>query len=162
MPELDLSKGIDLSALATPQQQPPGTVRCEVDGGCNFLVQGTVAHATVEDCLKTALPYVEMYQQCEEAAIQIVEQYRRLEQHAQRIAQSNASLYQANQNLLADVERYAADLRRLRKDNPEEQRSALLEAAGNLVAAVKPAADPVAQAAKNNAEGFLNPGGDGK
>lgn len=157
MPELDLSKGIDLSALSKPAQ-PPGTVRCEVDGGCNFLVQGDVAHQSKDDCLKTALPYVQMYMECEEAAIQVVEQYKRLEAHAARLQQANANLYQANQNLLADVEKYAADLRRLRKDNPEEQKSALLEAAGNLVAATKAKSDPVADAARNKAADLLGGG----
>lgn len=158
MPELDLSKGIDLSALSSTPAQPPGTVRCEVDGGCNFLVQGTVAHASKDDCLKTALPYVQMYMECEEAAIQVVEQYKRLEAHAGRLQQANANLYEANKNLLADVEKYAADLRRLRKENPEEQKNALLEAAGNLVAATKAKADPVAEAAKDNAAKFLGGG----
>jgi hypothetical protein len=157
MTDLDLSKGIDLSALTAKPAQPPGTVRCEVEGGCNFLVQGTVAHASKDDCLATALPYVAMYMECEEAAIQIVEQYKRLEAHATRLSQANANLYEANKNLLADVDKYAADLRRLRKDNPEEQKSALLEAAGNLVSAVKPAADPVAQAAKDSAAKLLRP-----
>lgn len=158
MPDLDLSKGIDLSALtASKPALPEGATTCTIDGGCNFVVMGE-AHTSKDDCLKTALPYVEMYMQCEEAAIQVVEQYKRLEAHAQRISQANANLYQANQQLLADVDKYAADLRRLRKENPEEQKNALLEAAGNLVAAVKPAADPVAQAAKDNAARLLGGG----
>lgn len=154
MPDLDLSRGIDLSALATPKALPEGATECTVDGGCNFTVVGE-AHTSKDDCLKTALPYVEMYMQVEEASIQVIEEYKRLEAHTQRISQANANLYQANQALLADVEKYAADLRRLRKDNPEEQKNALLEAAGNLVSAVKPAADPVAQAAKDNAARLL-------
>lgn len=158
MPELDLSKGIDLSALTTPPANPPGTSKCEVDGGCNFLIKSDTAHASKEDCLKTALPYVDMYLECEEAAVQLVQQYKALEAHSARLQQANANLYQANQNLLADVERYAADLRRLRKDNPEEQKSALLAAAGDLVAAVKPLNDPVAQAVQSDAARLL--GGD--
>lgn len=157
MPELDLSKGIDLSALTTPQADPPGTSRCEVDGGCNFLVAGDKAHESKDDCLATAIPYVTMYMECEEAAMQIVERYKALEAHAARLQQGNANLYKANQNLLADVERYAADLRRLRKDNPEEQKNALLAAAGDLVAATKAKSDPVADAARSNAEALLRP-----
>ena len=156
MPDLDLSQGIDLSALAQPAQPalPEGATECTIEGGCNFVVKGE-PHTSKDDCLRTALPYVEMYMQCEEAAIQLVQQYKTLEAHAGRLSQANANLYTANQNLLADVDKYAADLRRLRKDNPEEQKNALLEAAGNLVAAVKPAADPVAQAAKDNAARLL-------
>lgn len=156
MPDLDLSKGIDLSALSKPAI-PEGASECTVEGGCNFVVKGA-PHSSKDDCLQTTLPYVEMYLQCEEAAVQVVQQYKALEAHAQRLSQANANLYQANQNLLADVDKYAADLRRLRKDNPVEQKNALLEAAGNLVAAVKPAADPVAQAAKNSAANLLGGG----
>lgn len=154
MPELDLSKGFDLSALSTPAADPPGTSRCEVDGGCNFLVQGDHAHEDKDDCLKTALPYVQLYMETEEAAIQMVTEYKKLEAYAVQLKRQNTSLLNANQQLLADVDKYAADLRRLRKDNPEEQKNALLEAAGDLVKAVKPA-DKVEAAVASKGEQLL-------
>jgi hypothetical protein len=159
MPDLDLSKGIDLSALTAKRNLPEGATECTIDGGCNFVVVGE-PHTSKDDCLKTALPYVEMYMQVEEASIQVIEEYKKVEAYAIQLKRQNSSLIAANQNLLADVEKYAADLRRLRKDNPEEQKSALLEAAGNLVKAVQPVekSDPVADAARNSAAAFLGSG----
>jgi hypothetical protein len=132
----DPKQAIDLSSLSKPNKPnlPPGTFTCTV--GCGLTVRGTKPHETVEDCLQTALPYVDMYLEIENVTkTQMVPAMQQLERQ-------RAALLDANERLRRDNEVLKRDLREARRGTPEAARS-VLEGAADLAASMKEAVQPV-------------------
>lgn len=136
---LNLNDGIDLSQLSRPRTTSTGAHQCTVAGGCDFLLAATLdPHNTVQDCLALAKDYVSMYYEAETAMVTLQSAQQQLADLFEQLRIANRALITANTSLAEEKDRLAGELRALRKKNPEDAKAALMEAAGNLVAAVKP------------------------
>lgn len=135
----DPKQAIDLSSLGKPQSKPslpPGAFTCTV--GCGLTVRGSKPHETIEDCLQTTLPYVEMYLEIEHVTKnQMVPAMNQLERQ-------RAALLDANERLRRENDELKADLRTARKGTPQAEKS-VLEGAEELAERMKTAFKPAEQ-----------------
>lgn len=150
MTPFDPKQAIDLSSLGTTTKPslPPGTFTCTV--GCGLTVRGTKPHETLEDCLQTTLPYVEMYLEMEHVT------KTQLVPATQSLERQRAALLDANERLRRENDDLKHDLRESRRGTPEAARS-VLEGAADLAASMKEAVQPVdrVQPTSDDARAYL-------
>lgn len=130
---IDARQAVDLSSLGQPkpQQQKVEINTCTM---CGLQHRGP-KHESLEDCLQTTLPYVEMF-------LEIKEQANNLVVAVQRMDRQNNALLDANERLVRENDRLKSDLRAARKGTPQAAKS-VLEGAEELAASMKESVQPV-------------------
>jgi len=135
MSPIDPAQAVDLSSLGQPAAAPslpPGSYQCQL---CGLVIRGTVKHETLEDCLQTVLPYVDMF-------LELRENTEKLVVGLQRMERTNVALLDANERLSRENDKLKGDLRAARKGTPEAAKS-VLEGAEELSASMKASVQPV-------------------
>lgn len=141
---LDPSQAIDLSALGKPPATAPAVHDCKM---CGLRHRGT-PHETLEDCLQTCLPYIDMF-------LELKSQSENLVMAVQRLDRQNAALLDANERLVRENDHLKADLRDARRGTPQAAKS-VLEGAEDLAASMKAAVQPQsASVSSDDARNYL-------
>jgi len=129
MAPVDPAQAVDLSNLGK-QPTTPQVTDCPL---CGLRHRGP-KHESLEDCLQTVLPYVEMF-------LELKTQSENLVVAVQRLDRQNNALLDANERLVRENDRLKTDLRTARKGTPEAAKS-VLEGAEDLAASMKASVQP--------------------